>query len=94
MRQFVMPESPCPYCQNPLNRSTDPSSLDSPSPGDIAICICCAGLLKYDKDLKVQKLEQSEIDQIALETPENYTKMMRFRSITRSVRRGDRNGQR
>lgn len=86
MRQFAMPESTCPHCQLSLNRCTDPSGLDSPNPGDVSICICCAGLLKYGPNLELQKLEEIELNKMATENPDGFLQLMRIRSAVEAVK--------
>ena len=56
------------------------SDLDSPSPGDLSVCIRCAGFSQFDN-----------LIQIAIEAPKAYAQLMASRDAVRALEReGDR----
>ena len=53
---WPMPESSCPVCKHKFNRVSDLKESKRPKPGDITLCIKCAAVLHFDKEMRVQKL--------------------------------------
>lgn len=84
-RSIHTPESSCPYCDYKLNACSPPDSLDSPSPGDLSVCINCGGLLELKRDLTVQALEESKLLQIRFADPEVFAALMKVRGAILSV---------
>ena len=57
----------CPHCGYELNACSNPDDLESkemPKKGDISICINCAKILTFDKDLKLQPCPKEIIDEL------------------------------
>lgn len=80
MKTVSIPESKCPHCQKPLNRSTDPDGENTPSPGDLSICWYCGELAIHGENLELRKLEESELAEIAETEPETYQYLQQLRS--------------
>jgi|SRR5579885_2314751 len=91
-RTIRMPETLCPYCQHPLDACTPPFGLDSPSPGDLSICIQCGGFLEIAPDLKMQALEESKLLHIRMIDPEGFKLLMTMRQAVLKVRQNHANG--
>ena len=59
----------CPKCGFLCDAVSDPEGLDSkPQEGDISICINCAKLLVFDKDLKLQPCPEEKINSLDEDT--------------------------
>ena len=62
----------CPKCGllcDAVSDPEDPEGLDSkPQQGDISICINCAKLLVFDKDLKLQPCPEEKINSLDEDT--------------------------
>jgi len=48
MKTTQLPKQKCVYCGKDLDAATHMEEDASPKPGDILICIGCAGILRYD----------------------------------------------
>jgi hypothetical protein len=59
MRTTDIPESSCPKCGEILNAATSMEDIQ-PKPGDLTICINCASMLRFDKDLSMRELSIDE----------------------------------
>jgi hypothetical protein len=54
--------TPCPWCGTELNAAAGISDkANTPTPGDLSICIKCAGMLCFADDLIPQKATLEEI---------------------------------
>lgn len=96
-RTFRMPETTCPHCQHTLSACSPPSGLDSPSPGDLSICIQCGGFLEIASDLTMQALEDGKLLHIRTTDPSGFATLMVMREAVLKVQKdrvkgGDRNG--
>ena len=59
----------CPKCGLLCDAVSDPEGSDSkPQEGDISICINCAKLLVFDKDLKLQPCPEEKINSLDEDT--------------------------
>lgn len=61
----------CPHCGYELNACSNPDDLESkeiPKKGDISICINCAKILTFDKDLKLQPCPEEKINSLDEDT--------------------------
>ena len=59
----------CPKCGFLCDAVSDPEGSDSkPQEGDISICINCAKLLVFDKDLKLQPCPEEKINSLDEDT--------------------------
>ncbi len=79
-RTIHTPENSCPYCNHVLDACSPPGGLDSPSPGDLSVCIKCGGLLELKKDLTVQALEEGKLLQFRFADPKGFATLMQLRN--------------
>lgn len=49
MRTHRLANAKCPYCDSKIDGASDPLGDAEPKPGDITICIYCAGLMVFDQ---------------------------------------------
>lgn len=59
MKQTAIPKQACPYCGYEFDTSASVYCSASPKPGDISICLNCAKVAVFDKDL-TQRLPTAE----------------------------------
>ena len=52
--QFRLPPSACLYCGHVMEMASNPFGDGGPRPGDLTVCIKCAGYLQYDETLHLQ----------------------------------------
>jgi len=55
----------CPHCSAPIDQASgvvdkNARNILKPKPGDISLCITCAGLGRYTQDLTLRKLTETE----------------------------------
>lgn len=60
-----VPDHLCPYCSHKLSAIGEMSNQGAPRPGDVTLCIECAGLLVLDADLRAQKPTIADLQVIA-----------------------------
>lgn len=54
------PAMPCPHCHRPNNVvSSDTGAI--PKPGDYSVCLHCAGVGEYQKDLSIAKIRIEDV---------------------------------
>ena len=46
----------CPLCNHEIDAATGIDNDETPKPGDVSICINCAGFLQYSSDMSLQEL--------------------------------------
>jgi|WetSurMetagenome_2_1015567.scaffolds.fasta_scaffold696780_2 hypothetical protein len=73
---FAHASRPCPICGELLDRLSEPEGkpTEGPKPGDVTVCLYCAGVLEIDENLeyiegdilKLDKETQREILRIRL----------------------------
>ena len=51
----------CPCCGHILNRHEDPGSGRRPGPGDVTVCINCAGVLHFTNDMGLAVLPDLDL---------------------------------
>jgi hypothetical protein len=56
-----MPPSPCPKCTTVLDGAGDPLGRNAPKPGDFTVCLFCAEVLQYDRQMQLQIATRQEI---------------------------------
>lgn len=64
------PETQCPSCQCSIDAATALTEDVTPSPGDFTVCIQCAAILRFDRELHLKETvyhELKELDTEALE---------------------------
>lgn len=77
---FKLQASPCPRCGAMLDGAgTFAGPIEPPNPGDLTVCIYCAGLLRFGVGLALEAVEGDELI-LALADPD-------VRSIRDAVRR-------
>jgi hypothetical protein len=59
------PECICPSCGKVFDMATDATSDETPSPGDITICLTCGHLMAFTDDMTVRELTPKEMHEIA-----------------------------
>ncbi len=82
MRTLRMPGTSCPWCNHTLDACST-FGLDSPNAGDLSVCVKCAGLLIFDKQLIAQKLEPAQLLEIATEDYVAYQSVISLQSAIR-----------
>ena len=62
MQEWLLkPDSKCPYCDHEINLASPTGhNIRGPAKDDINICIKCAGLMMFTKDLGVRKITTEE----------------------------------
>lgn len=82
----IMPNDECPKCGKHINAAATVSDENAqPSSGDVTVCIGCAGILKFDDNLKLAKLTTEEFDEMDEATKDNLLQAV---AIVESMRRG------
>lgn len=63
MGAFVeIPPCPCPYCGIVLNAAaTEDADVATPTPGNITMCATCAGVSRFNDQLKMVKVAPAEL---------------------------------
>ena len=59
-RVMRLPLARCPHCGSLNDAATGMEGATSPAPGDVAMCITCAGLSQYTAALGLAKLDETE----------------------------------
>jgi hypothetical protein len=52
--------SPCPHCGKSLDGATDPTGGAVPSPGDLTLCVYCAGVSIFGEDMQLRTATEEE----------------------------------
>jgi len=60
-----VPTSKCPSCDAPLDGATDAYGEETPSPGDISICLYCGHLMAFADDMTTRDLTDAEAHAVA-----------------------------
>jgi hypothetical protein len=53
MVDIQVPESLCPHCLCRLDTVNNTTGGSAPEPGDFTLCIQCAGVMSFDRDLQL-----------------------------------------
>lgn len=88
MRSLQLPKSSCPWCGQEVDYCSTPSGLNSPSKGDLSICAHCAGLVRFDTKLTLQKLDEEALRQLAVDSPEAYASLIEIRTLILQSKEG------
>jgi len=81
-----IPEASCPWCGHLVDGAENPGDANKmPSPGDVSACVRCAGLLEFDKDLKLVKLPDATLDAMRFNDFGAYMQLMHIRNTIREV---------
>jgi len=59
-----LPKSTCPICQHELDATSTLKDDQTPKENDVTICLHCGMLLKFDKKLLLQKMNDKEIEKL------------------------------
>jgi hypothetical protein len=86
-RESVIPRQYCPACLTELNRATHPTRRVAPKPGDLNVCIECAGVCMYDADLVLHALDPVERAALEASDPKAWRDVVRFQRIIRMMPR-------
>jgi hypothetical protein len=60
-----LPKNKCLNCKKALDSATGIGNENSPSPGDITVCLRCGHIMAFNKQLRFRKLTDEEIIAIA-----------------------------
>lgn len=66
-----LPDRRCPWCGETLNMAASFDHDQQPKPGDLTVCIQCAGMLKYGPAMKLLRLTEADIDDLDDETADS-----------------------
>lgn len=73
----------CPICSTLLNAASGFNNNASPSPGDVSVCIMCGAVLKFDEEMNLQQVPESELQ--ALDQDDRRT-LFEARQAVRDLR--------
>lgn len=59
-----VPESSCPHCKNKLDAATHEYEK-APRPGDVSVCLKCAGINIYRDDLTLRAATGADLDKLS-----------------------------
>ena len=57
----AVPPSPCPHCHKVMDAATHEDRVVRPKPGDISICIYCAGVAQFSPELALVAFSEDEM---------------------------------
>lgn len=63
------PDNACPACGSRLDAATAVREDARPDPGDVSVCVYCAAILRFDRELYLYAPEQWEVDYLLAEIP-------------------------
>ena len=86
-RTIRTPENRCPHCDYMLDSCTATEPLDSPSEGDLTVCINCGGFLEIRADWTTEALNPNTLTEIASEDPQLYAHLIEFQAVVRSTKK-------
>lgn len=70
------PASICPWCGGRISAATNfQSETPEPKPGDLSVCIGCAGLLTFNDDLTVRKFADDDLFNLETDERVEFLKM-------------------
>jgi hypothetical protein len=64
-KKTATPECFCLSCGKLFNAASDLGSDESPSPGDISMCLGCGHLMAFTDDMTVRELTSEEMHEVA-----------------------------
>lgn len=80
-RKIRVPEIVCPKCGYTLDACTPIEGLDSPSVGDITICIGCGEFLEFGDHLVVRSLTLDKLYELSISDSKAYSDLMSLREF-------------
>lgn len=78
---------PCPHCTYEMDAVSNMEGHHGPKPGDWAVCLCCAGPLVFDADLRQVLPAPGAYDALSLTEPELHVTLERYRAAVREQRK-------
>lgn len=85
-----IPPSPCPTCQTVLDSTigiTDKKAKPGPK-YTLTVCATCGELLRFDNDMKHEKIPDDVLKEIKKKHPDTYTMLIRAQETLRIARKG------
>jgi len=79
MKDHNMEPCACPNCKAPLDAATGIGHDVAPVKDDWTMCMYCGVFLRFTDDIKLRSVEQSEIDELKVCCPNEYTIMVTVR---------------
>ena len=76
----------CPFCGYLTDgvEAID-GTMTMPEPGSASICIRCGEISQFDKDLKLEKMNSSQIEKWQSTDPEDYLKALKAQAIIKEM---------
>jgi hypothetical protein len=73
------PDQQCPFCRHTVNAASmfEPEH-EAPGPGDFVLCLNCAAILRFDRDMIARKLDADAL-QALVDDPEFARELARRR---------------
>lgn len=65
-----LPMQLCPWCGHTLNGASSFFHDEAPEPGNLTVCIACAGRLDFTEGMGLRKLEGAELEEVRRDEPE------------------------
>lgn len=90
---FFVRENTCPTCGYLTNKA---SGVDGtpimPQSGDVCICIKCGEILKYDRYMKLHKMNEVQLRELKSVDPEVYLNAIKAQALAKEMqkKRSDR----
>lgn len=76
----------CPSCGGLLDGASGATGKQKPAPGDLSICLHCTEFLVFKDDLKLRKLTEDDVKDIADETLHTLYEARRKIQLARMVK--------
>jgi hypothetical protein len=74
----------CPGCGKMLDGVTNLTGQDMPADGDFSVCMYCCTILRYTRDLNLEKAAVSDLRFLMTEQPKTYNWLLKIRDAARS----------
>lgn len=82
-----LPPMECPHCHVVHDAASDPNKENpAPKPGDLTICIECAGIAQFTGAMQLRLVSKDEWDEFAATQPATVAELRRQQKILRSRR--------
>lgn len=75
-----IPVQGCPNCGHIADRASGCSG-ESPSEGDVSICLYCGAFLMFTSDLYQRMMGKDDLDRLEKKYPDAWAELMRFRDL-------------
>ena len=75
-----IPVQGCPNCGHIADRASGLSG-ESPSEGDVSICLYCGAFLMFTSDLYQRMMDKDDLDRLEKKHPDAWAELMRFRDL-------------